>query len=97
MFIRSLPWPTVLRLLDVVISEGPRYLMIASLAILTLSRDRLLQLPRNQTAVVDYLRHLPQDSLLLPETFMRACDQVKLRDVDLKKLRKSVKGQMAQR
>jgi len=97
MFIRSLPWPTVLRLLDVVISEGPRYLMIASLAILTLSRDRLLALPRTQKAIVDYLQHLPQDSLLLPETFMKACDQVKLRDEDLKKLRASVKAQLVSR
>lgn len=71
--------------------------MTASLAILTLSRDRLLALPRNQPAIVAYLQHLPQDSLLLPETFMRACDQVKLRDEDLKKLRTSVKAQMASR
>lgn len=69
--------------------------MIASLAILGLSRDRLLGLPPTRDAVLNYLLHLPQDSLLLPETFMRACDEVKLRDEDLKKLRSSVKVQLA--
>lgn len=95
MLIRCLPWPTVLRLFDAVIAEGPRFLLIASLAVITLSRDRLLALPRNSKVILNYLHHLPQDSLLLPDTFMRACDQVKLRDDDLKKLRSSVKDQLA--
>lgn len=95
MLIRCLPWPTVLRLFDAVISEGPRFLLIASLAVITLSRDRLLALPRNSKVILNYLHHLPQDSLMLPDTFMRACDQVKLRDDDLKKLRASVKDQLA--
>lgn len=95
MLIRCLPWPTVLRLFDAVISEGPRFLLIASLAVITLSRDRLLALPRNPKVILNYLHHLPQDSLMLPDTFMRACDQVKLRDDDLKKLRASVKDQLA--
>lgn len=69
--------------------------MIAALAVITLSRDRLLQLPRTKAAIVDYLQHLPQDGLLLPDTFMRACDQVKLRDDDLRKLRISVSAQMS--
>jgi hypothetical protein len=94
MFIRTLPWPTVLRLLDAVIAEGPRYLMIASLAVLTISRDRLLALPRTRAAITDFLHKPPQDSLVLPDTFMRACEQVKFRDDDLKKLRASVKSQM---
>jgi hypothetical protein len=94
LFIRNLPWPTVLRIIDTVISEGPRYLLISSLAVITLSRDRLVALPRGRREILDYLRDLPQDSLLLPDTFMRACDQVKLRDEDLKKLRASVKEQM---
>lgn len=95
MLIRCLPWPTVLRLFDAVIAEGPRFLLVASLAVITLSRDRLLALPRNSKAILNYLHHLPQDSLMLPDTFMRACDQVKLRDDDLKKLRASVKDQLA--
>lgn len=74
---------------------GPRFLLIASLAVLTLSRERLMSLPRNHAAVVGYLRNLPQDSLLLPENFMRACDQVKLRDEDLRKLRINVKHELA--
>ncbi|KAL1411371.1 hypothetical protein Q8F55_002327 [Vanrija albida] len=95
LFIRSLPWPTVLRFLDAVISEGPRYILIGSLSVLTLSRERLLALPKTPQAVLGYLRNLPQDSLLLPDTFMRACEEVKLRDDDLKKLRSSVKEQLA--
>lgn len=94
MFIRSLPWPTVLRFFDAVISEGPRYVFIASLAVLTLSRDRLLRLPRTSHDVLSYLHRLPQDNLLLPDTFIRACDAVKLTDGDLKKLRTSVKASL---
>lgn len=70
-------------------------MFISALAVLTLSRDRLLALPRNKKAVLDYLHHLPQDSLLLPDNFMRACDAVKLRDEDLKKMRTSVKEKIA--
>ncbi|BEJ16396.1 hypothetical protein CspHIS471_0510010 [Cutaneotrichosporon sp. HIS471] len=95
MFIRSIPWPTVLRFFDAIISEGPRYIFIASLAILTLSRDRLLRLPRTSDAVLGYLHRLPQDNLLLPDTFIRACDAVKLSDSDLKKLRTSVKASLS--
>ncbi|GMK53934.1 hypothetical protein CspeluHIS016_0105200 [Cutaneotrichosporon spelunceum] len=95
MFIRSIPWPTVLRFFDATISEGPRYVFIASLAILTLSRDRLLGLPRTREAVLGYLHRLPQDNLLLPDTFIRACDAVKLSDADLKKLRTSVKASLS--
>lgn len=61
--------------------------MVASLAILTLSRERLLALPRNREAVLGYLRDLPQDSLLLPEVFIKACDKVRLQNQDLLKMR----------
>lgn len=70
-------------------------MFIASLAVLTLSRDRLLRLPRTAHDVLTYLHRLPQDNLLLPETFIRACDAVKLTDADLKKLRSSVKTQLS--
>lgn len=53
-----------------------------------------MALPKTPQAVLGYLRNLPQDSLLLPDTFMRACEEVKLRDDDLKKLRASVKEQL---
>lgn len=74
--------------------SGPRFLLIASLTILTLSRDRLLALSRAREPVLSYLRDLPQDSLLLPETFMRACERVKFRDEDWQKLRGSVEKEM---
>lgn len=97
LYIRSLPWPTVMRFFDTLISEGPRYMFISALAVLTLSRDRLLALPRDKRAVLGYLTHLPQDSLLLPDNFMRACDAVKLREEDLKKMRASVKETLRER
>lgn len=69
---------------------GPRFLLIASLTILTLSRDRLLALPRNYTDVLGYLKDLPQDALLLPEGFMKACENVKFKEDDMKRLRGGV-------
>ena len=94
LFIRVLPWPTALRVIDAVVSEGPRFLMVASLTVLTLSRDRLLALPRKHAAVLGYLRDLPQDSLVLPETFMKACENVKFKEEDLKRLRTKVEQEI---
>ncbi|WWC69886.1 uncharacterized protein I206_103829 [Kwoniella pini CBS 10737] len=94
LFIRCLPWPTTLRVIDAVVSEGPRFLLIASLAILTLSKDRLLSFQKNPTTVLKYLQNLPQDSLLLPENFMKICDQIKFDDKDYKRLRNSVEKEM---
>lgn len=37
---------------------------------------------------------LPQDSLLLPETFMRASEKVKFKEEDLAKLRGGVRKDM---
>jgi hypothetical protein len=49
-----------------------------------------LGLPRNKQAILGYLYDLPQDSLLLPENFMKACENVKFRDDDLKRMRAAV-------
>lgn len=68
--------------------------MIASLTILTLSRDRLLALPRKQSIILEYLNDLPQDSLFLPETFIKACGDVKLKEEDLKRLRGKVEAEI---
>ena len=73
---------------------GPRFLLVASLTILTLSRDRILALPRNREVVLEYLLNPPQDSLFLPETFMRACERVKFREEDWRKLRSAVEKEM---
>ncbi len=73
---------------------GPRFLLIASLTILTVSRERILTLPRSRDAILHYLRDLPQDSLLLPGTFMRACERVRFREEDWRKLRGSVEKEM---
>jgi hypothetical protein len=47
----------------------------------------LLALPKSSEAIISYLLHLPQDALLAPENVIKACDQVKLRNEDLVKLR----------
>ncbi|WVQ99720.1 hypothetical protein IAU59_006862 [Kwoniella sp. CBS 9459] len=94
LFIRCLPWPTTLRVIDAVVSEGPRFLLVASLSILTLSRDRLLSLPKNGPAILGYLQNLPQDSLLLPEVFMKQCDGVRFDEKEYKRLRASVEKEV---
>ncbi|WWD16988.1 hypothetical protein CI109_101424 [Kwoniella shandongensis] len=94
LFIRCLPWPTTLRVIDAVVSEGPRFLLVASLAILSLSRDRLLRLPKFQTAILGYLQNIPQDSLMLPENFMKVCEGVKFDEKDWKKLREKVEKEV---
>ncbi|KAI9639156.1 putative rab GTPase activator [Dioszegia hungarica] len=94
LFLRCLPWPTALRIIDAVVAEGPRFLLIASLTILTLSRDRLLALPRTYTDVLAYLRDLPQDALLLPEGFMKACENVKFKEDDMKRMRAGVEKEL---
>ena len=75
-------------------SAGPRFLLVASLTILTLSRERILALPRNRQVVLDYLLNPPQDSLFLPEMFMRACERVKFREEDWRKLKGAVEKEM---
>ncbi|OCF31932.1 hypothetical protein I316_06314 [Kwoniella heveanensis BCC8398] len=87
LFIRCLPWPTTLRVIDAVVSE-------ASLSILTLSRDRLFSLPKNGPAILSYLQNLPQDSLLLPENFMKHCDGVRFDEKEYKRLRASVEKEI---
>ena len=73
---------------------GPRFLFIAALTILTLCRERILALPRTKEAIVGYLHNLPQDSLLLPENFMRACDKVRFKEEDYRRLRKSAEKEV---
>ena len=65
-------------------------MLVASLTILTLSKDRLMALPKTRSAIMDYLEDLPQDSLLLPENFMKATERVKFKEEDWKKLRAGV-------
>ena len=73
---------------------GPRFLVISALTILTLSRERLLALPRTKEAVLRYLRDLPPDSLLLPDNFMRATEKVKFREEDWRKMRSGVEKEL---
>lgn len=72
-------------------SAGSRFLLVAALTVLTVSRERLMAL-KNKQDILAYLHNLPQDGLVLPETFMKACGDVKLRDEDLAKLREGVEA-----
>ncbi|TYJ52193.1 hypothetical protein B9479_007208 [Cryptococcus floricola] len=90
LFIRHLPWPTVLRVIDAIVCEGTRFLLIASLTILSLSRDRLLRLPQDHDSVLEYLHNLPQDSLMLPENFMKACEGVRYEEKEYRRTRATV-------
>ncbi|WVQ77904.1 hypothetical protein IAR50_007610 [Cryptococcus sp. DSM 104548] len=94
LFIRHLPWPTVLRVIDAVVCEGTRFLLVASLTILTLSRDRLLRLPQDHDSVLEYLHHLPQDSLVLPGNFMKACEGVRYEEKEYRKTRAAVEKEL---
>jgi hypothetical protein len=73
---------------------GPRFLLVTSLTILTLSRERLLALPRTKQAVLGYLRDLPQDSLMLPENFMKAAGEVRFREADYARMRGVMEKEM---
>ncbi|ODN97903.1 hypothetical protein I350_07538 [Cryptococcus amylolentus CBS 6273] len=94
LFIRHLPWPTVLRVIDAVVCEGTRFLLIASLTILSLSRDRLLRLPQDHDSVLAYLQNLPQDSLMLPENFMKACEGVRYEEKEYRRTRAAVEKEL---
>jgi hypothetical protein len=74
---------------------GPRFLFVSALTILTLSKERIMALPRDRASILGYLHNLPQDSLLLPEHFMRACDKVRFREEDYKKLRGAVEKELS--
>lgn len=47
-----------------------------------------------KNGILEYLQDLPQDALLLPEHFMKACTEVKFREEDYKKLRNGVEKEM---
>nr|ODO03987.1 hypothetical protein L204_00329 [Cryptococcus depauperatus CBS 7855] len=94
LFIRCLPWPTAMRVIDAVVCEGTRFLLVASLTILILSRDRLIRLPRKRDTILEYLFKLPQDSLLLPSHFMKACEAVKFDQKDYRNMKAAVEREM---
>lgn len=69
-------------------------MIITALAVLTVSKERLLGLPRDAKSIVAYLTNLPQDALLLPDSFMKACENVKFREEDYRKLRGAVEKEV---
>ncbi|ODO08347.1 hypothetical protein L198_00072 [Cryptococcus wingfieldii CBS 7118] len=80
-------------------SQGPqgcctRFLIIASLTILSLSRDRLLRLSQDHDSVLEYLQNLPQDSLMLPENFMKACEGVRYEEKEYRRTRAAVEKEL---
>lgn len=48
----------------------------------------------SQDDVLTYLSELPQDALLLPEHFMKACAEVKFREEDYRRLKAGVEKEM---
>jgi hypothetical protein len=44
--------------------------------------------------ILAYLSDIPQDALLLPEHFMKACAEVKFREEDYKRLKVGVEKEM---
>ncbi|ODO08308.1 hypothetical protein L198_00031 [Cryptococcus wingfieldii CBS 7118] len=66
------------------------FLLVASFTILALSLDRLLRLSQDHHSVLEYLQNLPQDSLMLPENFMKACEGVRYEEKEYKRTRAAV-------
>jgi hypothetical protein len=89
LFARSLPYPTVLRAFDLIIADGPIWLIRISLAILTLSSNRLIAL-RDADSITRYLLQPPADELLAPENVVRAATKLSLSEQTVAKSRTRV-------
>lgn len=87
---RQVSIPLLLYLSRLTTHTGTRFLLVASLAVISLSRDRLLHLPPNHDIILNYLHNLPQDSLLLPAHFMKACEETKFEEKEYKKIRNAM-------
>lgn len=48
----------------------------------------------SKSDILGYLGDLPQDALLLPEHFIKACSEVRFREEDYRKLRSGVQKEM---
>ncbi|CED83471.1 PDZ-domain interacting protein EPI64, contains TBC domain [Phaffia rhodozyma] len=100
MFVRVLPWRTVLRVLDIFFLEDLTFLLRISLAILITARDRLLDSAtlRTPAHVKYYLYNLPSDELVSPEKLISVADGIKqgMKDDEMMKLRTKAVDELAQ-
>jgi hypothetical protein len=90
LFAHSLPYPTVLRAFDLIIADGPIWLIRISLAILTLSSSRLMAL-NDADSIRRYLLQPPADELLTPENVVRGAAKLSLTEQTVAKARTSVR------
>lgn len=91
LFCRIVPWPTLLRIWDILFFEGPaNWMLQTSLALLRIVREPLMSL-RGPTASEDALRLLlhPPQRELTPENVLVCAQSVKLRDGEMRKLSRS--------
>ncbi|KAL7414062.1 rab-GTPase-TBC domain-containing protein [Mrakia frigida] len=91
MFVRTLPFATVLRIWDVSFFEGPSYLLRVALAIVLSAKGRLMD-QKAMTSVEHiklYLLTPPHDHLLSADTLIPIADGLKIstKEEDLRKLR----------
>ncbi len=86
LFARSLPYPTSIRIMDLVISTGTNFLLRVALGVLSLLSKRLMTFP-NGKEMVGYLLDLPADAILSSESVVKAAMKVTVTDEQLKKSR----------
>lgn len=94
LFAASLPFPTVLRLLDLIILEGPLFLLRASLAIFLLS-SRRIQNMRDPESVMDCLLRPPADELYSSDNLVKMAGRIALTEKTIEGMRSRVLGSLA--
>ncbi|KAH8924804.1 RabGAP/TBC [Atractiella rhizophila] len=88
LFTRTLPWSSLLRVLDVFLFEGPKFLFRVVLAIFDLVRDQIMDPSiASQSDIIDILIHIPKEQLL-PELLLPAAFLTKINKALLRKLTK---------
>jgi hypothetical protein len=87
LFNRIVPWPTLLRLWDVFLYEGPSFILRTALGIIRIIRDPLMDTRAcpGRGEALRLLMHPPQH-LLIPENVVPCALSVKLKDGEMRKL-----------
>lgn len=87
MFARVLPWPTLLRVWDVLFFEGPSWILRVALAIIRIIRDPLMdrRMCPGHGEALRLLLHPPQQ-LLTPDNVLPCAFSVKLKEGETRKL-----------
>jgi hypothetical protein len=87
MFVRIVPWQTLLRLWDVFLFEGPSFILRTALGIIRIIKDPLMdrRVCAGTPEALRLLMHPPQN-LLTPENVVPCALSVKLKDGDVRKM-----------